>query len=54
MKRNKQSTKAMRTRKTESTLGNSRYALKVRGKKQMYGTGKLCCANKLSPFYKSS
>jgi len=43
MKRNKQSTKAMRTRKTSDTLGNSRYARKVRGKKQMYGPG--CCAH---------
>ena len=42
MKRSKESTKAMRHRKTASE-GSSRYALKVRGKKQMYGPG--CCAH---------
>ena len=51
MKRNKQSTKAMRNSRTSSLdEGSSRYALKVRSKKQMYGPG--CCGNQLSPFYK--
>ena len=45
MKRNKQSTRAMRRRTTVETLGNSRYALKVRSGTQMYGNGSRCCAN---------
>ena len=39
MKRNKQSTRAMRQRTTAETKarGTSKYALKVKGGKQMYG-----------------
>ena len=48
MKRNKQSTKAMRQRANTQAPGTSQYALKVRGKKQMYGPD--CCAHKSSPY----
>ena len=46
MKRNKTSTKAMRRRNTEAAAktSSSRYALKVRGRKQMYGPG--CCGHR--------
>jgi len=37
MKRNKQSTRAMRKRGTAATLGNSKYARKFRAGNMMYG-----------------
>lgn len=44
MKRNKQSSKVMRRRSTESATGeNSRYARKAKSGKQMYGPG--CCGH---------
>lgn len=44
MKRNKQSSRVMRRRSTETTIGeNSRYALKAKSGKQWYGPG--CCAH---------
>ncbi len=44
MKRNKQSTRAMRARNTANiTEGNSKYALKRIAGKQKYGPG--CCAH---------
>jgi hypothetical protein len=42
MKRNK-TTNRVKEQRTTKTKGPSRYALKVRGKKQMYGPG--CCAH---------
>lgn len=49
MKRNKTSTRAMRHRTTLETKkrGTSRYALKVKAGKQMYGDGKVCCAHRI-------
>ena len=49
MKRNKTSTRAMRHRTTLETkkAGTSRYAVKVKGGKQMYGDGKVCCAHRI-------
>ena len=45
MKRNKQSSRAMRHKRTAATLGNSRYAVKVRSGNMMYGNGSRCCAH---------
>jgi hypothetical protein len=49
MKRNKSSTRAMRHRTTLQTKksGTSRYALKVKAGKQMYGDGKVCCGHRI-------
>jgi hypothetical protein len=46
MKRSKESTRAMRRRNTAPTLGNSRYATKVRRGNMMYGDGSRCCAHR--------
>lgn len=50
MKRNKQSSRAMRHRTTLETKkgGKSRYALKVNAGKQMYSPdGKKCCGHRI-------
>ncbi len=48
MKRNKQSTRAMRHRLTAAIAGGtkSRYAQKVNAGNQMYGNGKRCCGHR--------
>ncbi len=43
MKRNKTTNKVKQNKTTTKTKGPSKYALKVRSKKQMYGPG--CCAH---------
>ncbi len=50
MKRNKQSSRAMRNKSTADSKKRgtkSRYAAKVARGKQMYGDGHVCCAHRI-------